>query len=132
MTSWAVSELAGAAAAICAAAETGLLAAILDGAASPARHAARLGLDERAAGAVLEVLVAFGIAERDAGCYRASDALAEVDIAHPIGVVGLATLWSHTARFLRTGEPVARMDGSASERAAAYRDAVPGLPTLLD
>lgn len=55
---WEVSEPTGAAAAITAAAQTGLLAAIFDGARTPAQHAAHPSLSEQAAGAVLDVLVA--------------------------------------------------------------------------
>ena len=50
----------GAAAVFAAARETGLLAALLEGAATPEQHAGRLGLDPRFTTRILDVLDAQG------------------------------------------------------------------------
>lgn len=121
-------DLLGFAAAASAAAQTGLLARILEHGGTPAEHAAALGLDARATGCVLDVLVAFGCAERDGSSVRATDAFAADIRRSPGGVPQLLALWNHVPEFLRTGAPLVRMDG---EREALYANVVAALGRMF-
>lgn len=121
----------GAAAAFAAARETGLLAALLAGAATPEEHAAFLGLDPRFTTRILDVLAALGLAHREEDRYGASY-LHEWDRLLPDGVVNHAEFWSHAARCLRTGEPFLRMDGEPHDRELSYRGVVARLGMMLE
>ena len=122
----------GAAAAFAAARETGLLAALLEGAATPERHASRLGLDPRFTTRILDVLAALGLTHREEDRYGGSRYLHEWDSLLPGGLVNHAELCSHASGCLRTGEPFLRMDGEPHSRELSYRGVVACLGTLLE
>jgi ubiquinone/menaquinone biosynthesis C-methylase UbiE len=109
-------EQRGTAALLATAYESGLIDSLADSA--PAvEHARRLQLDPEATRLALEALVAIGMAREREGRFG---------VAEPAN-----GLWSHLPVFLRTGEPCSSMDGSADERAAAYKDMVPTLGRLF-
>lgn len=113
--------------AIAAASDSGLLTALLD-AELPARQlAADLNLDHTACGLVLDVLSAFGAAERRDDRFTASDSLRRLAAA-PAGIPFNVALWKHQSVFLRTGMPVAAMDGPAEQRGRHFTGVVGGLP----
>lgn len=122
----------GAAAAFAAARETGLLAALLAGAATPEEHAASLGLNPRFTTRMLDVLATLGIAHRKEDRYGGSSYLHEWDRLLPGGVVGHAEFWRHAARSLRTGEPLLRMDGEPHDRDLHYRNVVTRLAVIFE
>lgn len=131
-----IMSLLALAAAVEAARSTGLLAALLDGPATAAGLAARLGLDARAAARVLDLLVAVGLAQRanveGAGDgYGPGEGYLAFGRYSPGGVPSAMDLFGHAGQFLRTGEPLIRMDASAGERGEAYRNVVGDLGRMF-
>ena len=121
----------GRSAALAAAIESGLLASLCRRSDSPAGHARVLGLDARATALVLDLLVAVGAAHRSGDLYEAAPALRAADRSSPGGIEFLETLWRQVPTFLRTGEPLVRMDGDAEAREAAYSPTVAKLAVLF-
>jgi ubiquinone/menaquinone biosynthesis C-methylase UbiE len=135
-------------AATVAAAQHGLLQALVDGDNSAAGYAEALGLDLRATERVLEVLASEGFAVRNDACvYRASEAFRVAGGIFPIAMQ--YAVWQHAPAFLKTGEPgeLARAGRSkvyamvtpalgriAAAPAKALRDALAGesFETILD
>ena len=113
-------DLMGAAAAIAAAAEGGLLAELVEAPGTAGELAGRAGLDARAADVVLDVLAVHGLASRDGDAYAASAALRDMQERFPGGVPWVASLWSHLPAFLATGEPFGAFDGELEERERSY------------
>jgi SAM-dependent methyltransferase len=124
-------ELGGSVATVATAYELGLVDS-LSHPAPPAEHAERLDLDPEAVELVLDLLVALGVAEmRDEGV-GASAALAAATTSPLADLLPTRDLWRHLPRFLRTGEPYARMDGSPQERASEYRGVARALGCLFE
>lgn len=125
-------DLFAAASVITAAQQTGLLRALQSGPQTAQAYAESLGLDRRAAGLVLDSLVTLDLAVREQDAYDASPRVKA--LMPPRGFAGdaMESLWAHTDTFLRTGEPLARMDGSLAEREASYREGVAWLGKLLE
>jgi SAM-dependent methyltransferase len=114
-------DAGGSAAVVASAFELGLIESLSDPAPA-AEHASRLGLDPEATGLELEALVALGIAEERDGRFGTSEAADQLTPGPPLGALPERGPWAHLPRFLRTGERYARMDGSAAERSAAYKE----------
>jgi ubiquinone/menaquinone biosynthesis C-methylase UbiE len=114
-----IPDLLGFTAAMSAAATTGLLVQLVDG---PPRsgdeHARALSLDPRAVGLVLDVMVAYGLAERVGEAIGATAGLREL-AQTPGGTARTIAMWSHVPEFLRTGQPFLRMDSGREEAYAA-------------
>lgn len=127
-----VMDLFASAAVITAAQQVGLVRELLAGPRSAQEHAGALGLDARATALVLDALVGLGLAAREEGRYEASAPVKER--MRPWGESGppWQNLYGHTAEFLRTGEPLTRMDGSPAEREASYKVGVAWLGELLE
>ena len=123
-------EVAGCAAVIASAIEVGLIDSLSDPAA-PAEHARRLRLDPEATRLELDALVAHGVAERRNGRFGIAGAVVDVSAGPSPSVVPERDLWAHLPRFLRTGKRYARMDGSAAERSAAYKELTTALGRLF-
>jgi ubiquinone/menaquinone biosynthesis C-methylase UbiE len=125
-------DLFAAASVITAVQQTGLLRALQSGPQTAQAYAEKLGLDRRAAGLVLDALVTLDLAVREQDAYDASPRVKA--LMPPRGFAGdaMENLWGHTLTFLRTGEPLARMDGSLAEREASYREGVAWLGKLLE
>src|SRR5262245_9324891 len=108
-------DLIGYCAALNAAATTGLLAQLIDGPArTPGEHAAKLSLDPRATGLVVDVLVAYGLAERAGQQVAPTEALRELSRA-PGGTERTIAMWAHVPEFLRTGRPFIAMDAAREQ-----------------
>ncbi len=121
-------DLMGFAAALSAAASTGLLGRLIEGPARSAEeHARTLTLDPRATGLVIDVLVAFGLVARTSAGVVATDALGEL-ARSPGGTQRTIAMWSHVPEFLRTGRPFMMMDGA---REQAYAGVVSGLGQMF-
>jgi ubiquinone/menaquinone biosynthesis C-methylase UbiE len=125
-------DLFGIASVIAAAQQTGLLRALQSGPRTAQAYAEELGFDRRATGLVLEALVTLGIASREGDAYDASPRMKALMPGRGPGSDRRENLWGHTSTFLRTGEPITRMDGSPAEREASYRETVAWLGKLLD
>jgi hypothetical protein len=82
-------EVAGVAAALTTAQQSGLIEALLDGPAAASTYAARLGLDPAEAAQVLEVLSAVGLADRTDGTYGAAAALKDFAAVMSPAVLGM-------------------------------------------
>lgn len=115
-------------AAVGAALENKLLAALLEASRTPAEHARALGLDARATERVLDVLVAFGLATRTGDAVGASEEFQAWVKMIPARDMMLA-LWAHTGEFLRTGKPFVRMDGADKGR---YANVVGNLGRMME
>ncbi|WP_438008278.1 class I SAM-dependent methyltransferase [Sorangium sp. So ce321] len=111
--------------------ETGLVGALRSGPRPAAAYAEELGLDRRATQLVLETLVALGVACREGDAFEASPRVKSMRRPEWQGSVPLENVWSHVPAFVRTGQPIARMDGAPAEREASYRGAVSGLAALV-
>ena len=98
----------GFAAALSAAAQTGLLARLLERGDTPAGHAAALGLDARATERVIDVLVAYDGVVRDGEIVRMAPACAADLTRAPGGAAQALALWNHVPQFLKTGAPLSR------------------------
>lgn len=126
-------ELFATASAVTAAQQTGLLKALVSRPRTAEAYAEELGLDRRATGLVLDALVALDLAEREGDAY---DAHPRMKVAGQVlsGRTGglLENLLAHTPTFLRTGQPVMRMDGTLAEREASYRESVGCMGMLLE
>ncbi len=126
-------DFLGAAAAVDAASQTGLLFALLTGPPKSVEALARdARLDVRGVSAVLDVLVALGLAQRLGDDLALSDEIAALDQQMPGSVALGAALFGGTQRLVRTGEVAFSMDGDAGERERAYRGAVGGLGNLFE
>ncbi len=123
-------DMLGVAAAIEAARDTGLLRALATRNGTPHEYACELHLDRGAVARVLDVLATANVAVRKAGRYTAAPELSSF-AAMPGGVEEQLELWRHVTDFLRTGEPLARMDAAAPEREASYRCVVAGLGEIF-
>ena len=121
-------ETIGLAAAVQAALQTRLLASLIATPGTAEQHARALSLDPRATRGVLDVLVAFGIAQRTGDTIAASPELARMATDAPGGVENLIGLWSHVPQFLRTGAPFAPMDTSSE---ATYAKVVGALGRMF-
>jgi ubiquinone/menaquinone biosynthesis C-methylase UbiE len=117
---------------ISAAQQMGLIRALQSGPRTAQALAGELGLDGRATGLVLDVLVAFDLASRSGDAYDASPRVKA--FLRPWGQPGFSAenLLNHTPAFLRTGEPFVRMDGAPAEREASYRTSVSWLAQMLE
>jgi precorrin-6B methylase 2 len=122
-------ELAGLCAAIGAADATGLL----ERADERARAAAELapGCDPLAAARVCAVLAAAGLLVREPDDTFRRGPLLDAAARGPGGLAGLLALWRATPAFLSRGARVARMDGDAADRAAAYASVTEDLGRLF-
>ena len=122
-----VDSIVGLSAAMTAASQTGLLMALTRRAASAEDHARELSLNARSVERVLDVLVAFGVANREGNRFAPSAALTEYATMIPSGLEPILSLWSRTPEFLETGEPVLRMDAELAQREALYAKVVSSL-----
>lgn len=120
-------DLLGVSTIVAASLESGLLEALMDGPATSAALASKLGLDPRATPLALELLVTVGFAEREGDTYAAAPDFAMESLRGPGGAEMVFSLWRHAKDFLRTGRPFVRMDASPAERDVAYKDVVAGL-----
>jgi SAM-dependent methyltransferase len=124
-------ELIGASTAINAALRSGLLAAVMEGRAAADVLATKSKSDPRTARLVLDVLVAFGIVDREGDTYGPSAALVQAMEVAPLGIHGVARVFGHTEEMLATGRPIAVMN-EAREREATYRNVVDVLAKLSE
>jgi 2-polyprenyl-3-methyl-5-hydroxy-6-metoxy-1,4-benzoquinol methylase len=124
-------EQFGIAAAIAAAARTGLLAELTRGPTSDAELARRLGLDLRATSLVLDALQTLEVVRREGDRVEPGRALLAAAKV-PGGYELTLNMWAHTEEFLRTGEPFILMDRSPAEREKVYRNIVGGLAALFE
>jgi ubiquinone/menaquinone biosynthesis C-methylase UbiE len=117
---------------ISAAQQTGLMRALQAGPQGAEVYAEQLTLDRRATSLVLNALVTLDLASREGDAYDASPRLKA--FMRPLAQANAPAenLWSHTTTFLRTGEPLTRMDGAPAEREASYRGAVSWLAQLVE
>jgi len=127
-------DLLMSASAVSAAQQTGLVQALLSGPRTAAAYAEELGLDPRAAALVLDVLVTLDLASRENATYDASPAMKArmAPFRQGDSRENRENLLAHTPTFLRTGAPLAHMDGSPAEREASYRGTVSWLAKLLE
>jgi ubiquinone/menaquinone biosynthesis C-methylase UbiE len=122
-----VDGIVGLSAAMTAASQTGLLVALIRRSASAEDYARELSLSARPVERVLDVLVAFGVAKREGVRFAPTAALTEYATMIPSGLESMLSLWSRTPEFLKTGEPVLRMDAEPAERQALYAKVVSSL-----
>jgi ubiquinone/menaquinone biosynthesis C-methylase UbiE len=115
-----------------AALKVGLVQALQSGPLTAQAYAEKLGLDTRATTLVLDALVALDIASRAGDAYDASPTLKELLRPFAQGGFPMENLWGHVGTFLRTGEPLLRMDGAPAEREQSYRSTVSMLARLLE
>jgi len=125
-------DLFATASVISAAQQTGLVRALLSGPRTAEAYAGELSLDPRATRLVLNALVTLDIASREGEAFSASARVKEFMQPWRDANAPAQDLFSHTPAFLRTGEPVTRMDGDPKEREASYRDTVSSLAKLLE
>jgi ubiquinone/menaquinone biosynthesis C-methylase UbiE len=126
-----VMDLFAAASIVTAAQQTGLFRELLSGPQTAPAVAEKLGLDRRAATLVLDALATLELASRDGELYEASPRVSSW--IRPWGSNDpRPQLWEHTTAFLRTGEPLLRMDGAPAEREASYRAGVAWLGKMLE
>lgn len=126
-----VMDLFAAASIVTAAQQTGLFRELLSGPQTAPAFAKKLGLDHRATSLVLDALVTLELTTREDDRYEASQQVKSW-IRPWGGDDPRQHLWEHTALFLRTGEPLARMDGTPAEREASYRAGVAWLGRYLE
>jgi ubiquinone/menaquinone biosynthesis C-methylase UbiE len=117
---------------VSAAQETGLLWALQSGPRTAQAIAEELGLDRRAVVLVLDALVTLDVASRDGDAYDASPRFKS--LVRPLGPNGerMLGLMKHMATFLRTGEPLFRMDGTPAEREGCYQGSVAWLANMME
>ncbi|UQA55798.1 methyltransferase [Polyangium aurulentum] len=118
---------------LAAAQDAGLVHELPSGPLTAQAYAEKLGLDPRATRLVLEVLVTLDVASRNGDFYDASPKLR--DLLAPGGVqtpAPIQKLWSHVPQFLRTGEPLIRMDASPTQREESYRGTVSMLARMFE
>jgi ubiquinone/menaquinone biosynthesis C-methylase UbiE len=127
-----IMETLGVSAIVTAALESGLLEALTTGPATADALARKLSLDTRATPLVLDVLVALGLAERQGDTFTAAPDFLHAATKGPGGPAMLFGLWKQAPRFLRQGEPFARMDATPAEREAAYKNVVSGLGRVFE
>lgn len=107
--------------------ELGLLRALHEASGTAAQLAARLGANARGIARVLDVLVAADLVERTGEIYSLGRILRDDVEALPTGFEGALRVFEHVPVLARTGEPLARMDGTSEQRASAYSEVVGGL-----
>ncbi|MCY1054791.1 class I SAM-dependent methyltransferase [Nannocystis sp. SCPEA4] len=127
-----VMDLFAAASIVTAAQQTGLFRELLAAPQAASAHAEKLGLDRRATTLVLDALVTLELASREGDRYEASPQLQSWLRPWVGGNDPRQHLWEHTAAFLRSGEPLAHMDGTPAEREASYRAGVAWLGKHLE
>jgi ubiquinone/menaquinone biosynthesis C-methylase UbiE len=125
-------DLFATASVISAAQQTGLMRALQAGPRTAQAYAEELGLDRRATTLVLDALVTLDLAGREGEAYDASPRLKAFMRPWQGANAPVENLWTHTQTFLRTGEPLTRMDGAPAEREASYRVAVSWLGQLVE
>lgn len=114
----------GTAAALSAAASTGLLTALLGPFRPASEYARELGLDARATQRVLSALAALGLIQQR-GTSFGIEAVAGPELAAmPRSVQALIGHFNHVLPLLRTGEPLPWMDASLVQREASYSEVV--------
>ena len=119
------------AAALAAAEETGLIAALAQHPASATDLSARCSIDARACACVLDVFEAFDLTSREGDRYRVGPELIERSTRPlPLGEKELE-LWQHAPIFLRTGTPLLTMDAAPEAREQIYRDVVSSLGSVF-
>lgn len=128
----ALMDLFAVASVISAAQETGIVRALLAGPRTAQAYAEELGLDRRATAIVLDALVTLEIAAREGDAYDASPRMKAIVGPWAQASASLGNIWGHTPTFLRTGQPLLRMDGTPAEREASYRVGVTALAQLLE
>src|SRR5262249_46652430 len=101
-------DLLATASVITAAQQTGLLRALQAGPRTAQAYAEELGLDRRATTLVLDALVGLDLASGQGDVYDASKRLKAFMRPLQDARAPMENLWSHTATFLRTGEPITR------------------------
>lgn len=122
-------DVVGAAAAVRAAVDTGMIAGLIERrSATAAELAAAHGLHAGATEIVLGVLVALGAATRDGDRFLAAPAL-EGWLA--MQTQGAAMLYGHLPEWLRTGEPAVAFDGDVGVRESTYRRVTPLLAMMF-
>jgi C-methyltransferase len=125
-----IEEMLPFAVSVSAALETKLLLALIEAPRTPAEHARALGLDPRATGRVLDVLVAFGLAARTGETVGASPELVTWTRRLPGATAEtFLGLLAHATEFVKTGKPYWRMDG---EDKARYATVVGGLGRMAE
>lgn len=122
----------GLSAALESAAQTGLVAALLQAPGSARELAARTRCDALAVGKLLDVLVAAQLLTREGDVYAVVARVRAELLNGPGGYAAFRALWAHTPEFVRSGARLSAMDGASGERAAAYRDTVGGLGSLFE
>ncbi|MYU07885.1 methyltransferase domain-containing protein [Streptomyces sp. SID8366] len=105
----------------------GLLAALLERAATAEEFAKDLALDPLATRLTLNVLVHSGAAVHADGRYQASPELAERARNAPGGVELHLNLFGHLPELLLSGKPLLSMDGTLEERGRHYAQVAQGL-----
>ncbi len=124
-----IQDVFGFTAALAASANTGLLAALLDGPPrSAAEHAQARGFDVRATTLVFDVLVAYGLATKTDDKLTPVPQLVEIIAGAPGGTANTLALWGHVPQFVKTGAPFVKMD---SGREAAYAGVVATLGRMF-
>jgi ubiquinone/menaquinone biosynthesis C-methylase UbiE len=127
-----VNEMIGLSMIVATALQTGLLQRLFAGADTAEGHARALGLDPRATGLALDALVASGLAKEEAGKFGVDGAFADVIARGPGGPAMLFGLWQHAPAFVKTGEPITKMDRAPAEREQAYKGVVAGLGRMFE
>jgi ubiquinone/menaquinone biosynthesis C-methylase UbiE len=120
-------ELLGLASAVANAHRAGLIHALAMGPASAPDLAVRLGLAERPLRLLLELLVAFDLAQRDGARYAAAPVLRDLQRDIPGGLLTDARLWAHLPGWLADDRPLSGIDGGPTEREHCYAEVVAGL-----
>ncbi|TDD68672.1 methyltransferase [Actinomadura rubrisoli] len=116
-----------------AAADAGIVDALLSGADTSHGLADRLGLDSRATELVLGVLLAYDlVSATEDGLFTASDELHRYDEEAPGGVGFHLRLCGHAPAFLRSGAPLVAMDGTAGQRGDAYKKVAGALRQVFE
>lgn len=116
--------------AIVGAQRTGLLAALLERAATAEEFARDLDLDPLATRLTLNVLTHCGAVVHEESRYRASPELSERSRKAPGGVDLHLSLFDHLPELLRTGKPLLSMDGTLEERGRHYAQVAEGLGNM--
>lgn len=131
----------GVTAALNAAQSTGLWDLALRRGGTAAEFARELGLCERATEHVLRILAAVGGIQRQGDRFGSHPAAAATpglvgEAAFPLLPATMITVlrehFSHTTRFLQTGDPLKWMDGSLQQRESSYRGVVSDLGMMYE
>jgi SAM-dependent methyltransferase len=122
----------GAAGALFAAYQCGLLQVLVDGGGSLEALANRCNLNVRSLHAELGVLQNLGFASREENQWTAGFALTELREGPIQSLEQLFTFWSYLSTFLRTGKPMFSSDGEITDRGSIYSKTVQGLAVLFE